>query len=91
MSKPKKKFKDTKVGQFLSEKVPDLLGIAGDILPDSGVMGLVKNLIKKEDPAVLPPEDKEKALKLLEMDMIERQDGRQICNQIHILVKTQDH
>tara|TARA_B100001175_G_C19490074_1_gene632095 strand:+ start:424 stop:894 length:471 start_codon:yes stop_codon:yes gene_type:complete len=74
MSKQKKKFKDTKVGQFLSEKVPDLLGIAGDILPDSGVMGLVKNLIKKEDPAVLPPEDKEKALKLLEMDMIEMQE-----------------
>tara|TARA_R100000742_G_C4263208_1_gene81060 strand:+ start:321 stop:791 length:471 start_codon:yes stop_codon:yes gene_type:complete len=74
MSKQKKKFKDTKVGQFLSQKVPDLLGIAGDILPDAGVMGLVKNLIKKEDPAVLPPEDKEKALKLLEMDMVEMQE-----------------
>jgi hypothetical protein len=74
MSKQKKKFKDTKVGQFLSQKVPDLLGIAGDILPDAGIMGLVKNLIKKEDPAVLPPEDKEKALKLLEMDMVEMQE-----------------
>ena len=26
MSKPKKKFKDTKVGQFLTDKVPGILG-----------------------------------------------------------------
>jgi hypothetical protein len=74
MSKGKKKFKDTRVGKFLVEKVPSLLGIAGDLLPDAGVLGMVKSLIEKEDPAVLPPEDKEKALKLLEMDMVEMQE-----------------
>ena len=35
---------------------------------------MVKSLIEKEDPAVLPQEDKEKALKLLEMDMVEMQE-----------------
>ena len=77
MSKGKKKFKDTRVGKFLVEKVPSLLGIAGDLLPDAGVLGMVKSLIQKEDPAVLPPEDKEKALKLLEQDMVEMQEVSQ--------------
>ena len=70
----KKKFSETKVGKFLSKAAPGILGVAGDILPDAGVLGMVKNLIKKEDPAVLPPEDKEKALKLLEQDMVEMQE-----------------
>ena len=71
---PKKKFKDTKVGQFLSKTAPHILGTVGDVLPDQGVLGLVKNLISKEDPVVMPPEDKEKALKLLEQDMVEMQE-----------------
>ena len=71
---PKKKFKDTKVGQFLSKAAPGILGTVGDVLPDQGLLGVVKNLIQKEDPVVLPPEDKEKALKLLEMDSIEMQE-----------------
>ena len=72
MSKDRKKFKDTKVGKFLSKAAPGLLGTNGDVLPDQGGLGVVKNLIDK-DP-VLPPEDKEKAMKLLELDMIEMQE-----------------
>ena len=68
----KKKFSETKVGKFLSKVAPNILGVAGDILPDAGILGVVKNLIKK-DPA-LPPEDKEKALMLLEQDMVEMQE-----------------
>ena len=64
---PKKKFKDTKVGQFLSKAAPGILGTVGDVLPDQGLLGVVKNLIQKEDPVVLPPEDKEKALKLFKV------------------------
>lgn len=74
MSKPKKKFKDTKVGKFLVDKVPSILGIVGDVLPDAGVLGVVKGLIDKADPVELPPEDKEKAMKLLELDMVELQE-----------------
>ena len=68
----KKKFNETKVGQFLSQTAPGILGTVGEVLPNNGVLGLVKNLIHK-DPA-LPAEDKEKALKLLEQDMIEMQE-----------------
>ena len=64
----KKKFHETKVGQFLSKTAPGILGTVGEVLPNNGVLGLVKNLIHK-DPA-LPAEDKEKALKLLEQDGI---------------------
>ena len=46
----------------------------GDVLPDQGLFGVVKNLIQKEPDIVLPPEDKEKALKLLELDVIEMQE-----------------
>ena len=68
----KKKFKDTKVGKFLSKAAPGILGTVGEVLPDSGVLGVVKNLISKDE--ALPPEDKEKAMKLLEMDIIEMQE-----------------
>ena len=74
MSKPKKKFKDTKVGVFLGKVAPSIIGTMGDVLPDAGVLGIVKNLIEKEDPKVLPPQDKETALKLLEQDVIEMQE-----------------
>ena len=56
----KKKFNETKVGQFLSKAAPGILGTVGNVLPDNGVLGLVKNLIQK-DP-VMPAEDKEKVI-----------------------------
>ena len=69
---PKKKFSETKVGQFLSKTAPGILGTVGDILPDNGLFGVVKNLISKDE--AMPVEDKEKALKLLEQDMVEMQE-----------------
>ena len=72
MSKNKKKLKDTAVGKFLAGAGSNIIGSLGDVLPDKGVMGLVKNLIKK-DPE-LPTEDKEKALALLNQDTIEMQE-----------------
>ena len=68
----KKKFKDTKVGKFQSGAGSSIIDSFGDVLPDKGVMGVVKNLIKK-DP-ILPAEDKEKALALLQQDTIEMQE-----------------
>ena len=66
----KKKFKDTKVGQFLIGK-NGLFKNLGNIVPDKGLLGVIKNLISKDD--TLPPKDKETALKLLEMDSLEKQ------------------
>ena len=68
----KKKFNQTKVGKFLSEVAPRIFNLAGDIMPDAGVLGIVKNLIKKDKD--LPTEFKEKALMLLEQDMTEMQE-----------------
>ena len=72
MPRTKKKFSETKVGSFLTKVAPGILGIAGDILPDAGVLGIVKNLITKDK--TLPQEDKEKALMLLEQDMVEMEE-----------------
>ena len=67
----KKKFKDTKVGQFLKKVAPSILGTVSGIIPSAGVLGLVKSLIHKESDTVISPQDKETALLLLEQDMIE--------------------
>ena len=49
MSKDRKKIRDTKLGKWLKEKAPHLLDLVGDLLPDSGGLGIVKNLLSKED------------------------------------------
>ena len=46
-----KKIKDTKLGSWLKDKAPNVLSVVGNLLPDSGGLGVVKNLIAK-DPDV---------------------------------------
>ena len=70
--KSKKKFKDTRVGKFLSKAAPNILKGVSDIVPDAGILKLVGSLISKDD--VLTPKDKEEALKLLEIDIVEMQE-----------------
>ena len=45
------KIKNTKLGKWLKSKAPNVLNTVGDLLPDQGALGLVKNLIDK-DPEV---------------------------------------
>lgn len=52
-----KKIKDTGLGIWLKEKAPDVLSTVGDLLPDRGALGLVKNLLNK-DPKIDPAEAK---------------------------------
>ena len=67
----KKKFSETKVGKFLiGEK--GLFKKLANIIPDSGLLGLLKGLII--DDKQLTPKDKETALKLLEIDLTEMQE-----------------
>ena len=50
----KKKIKDTNLGKWLKEKAPNVLDVAGDMLPDRGMLGVVKNLLDNTtdiDPA----------------------------------------
>ena len=60
----KKKIKDTKLGSWLADKAPSILGIVGDLLPDKGALGIVKNLIDK-DPKV----DSAEANKVIEAEV----------------------
>ena len=55
----KKKIRDTGLGKWLAEKAPNVLGTVGDLLPDQGALGVVKNLLDKE-PGVDPAEAKAK-------------------------------
>tara|TARA_R110002033_G_scaffold15373_1_gene43641 strand:- start:402 stop:815 length:414 start_codon:yes stop_codon:yes gene_type:complete len=71
MEKVKKKFKDTKVGKFLSSNGSSIVDTLGSALPDKGLLAIVKNLIQKQP---MPVEDKEMALRLLDQDITEMQE-----------------
>lgn len=74
----KKKFRDTKVGKFLSQKAPKILETVGDVLPDKGVLGIVKNLISSSDE--LSPEDKQIAFEhmkeIYDIEVRDRESAR---------------
>jgi len=53
----KKKIRDTGLGKWLKEKAPKILDTVGDLLPDQGGLGIVKNLLDKE-PNISPEEAK---------------------------------
>jgi len=55
--KEEKKIKNTKLGAWLKSKAPNVLTIMGDVLPDKGALGIVKNLLDNE-PDVDPAEAK---------------------------------
>jgi hypothetical protein len=73
-----KKFKDTKLGKFLGKTAPHILNIAGDLLPDAGVLGIVKNLVEKDEK--ISPEDKKEALaqtkEMYELEVKDRESAR---------------
>ncbi|MAK55987.1 MAG: hypothetical protein CML17_09120 [Pusillimonas sp.] len=70
----KKKFRETKVGKFLSEKAPDILNVAGELLPDAGLLGAVSKMI---DESKLTPEDKAQAhAQLVELYNLEVEDRK---------------
>lgn len=50
------KIKNTKIGKLLKDKLPNALDLVGDLLPDQGALGIIKNVIDKSD---IPEVDKE--------------------------------
>ena len=68
----KKKFNETKIGAFLSSKAPKILNALGDVLPNQGTLGLVKNLISSDNK--IKAADKEMAMKLIEQDVAEMKE-----------------
>jgi hypothetical protein len=68
----KKPFKETAVGKFLLDKIP---GIVGDVLPDKGVLGIVKNLIDTDESM----DDQQKAelkKELYKLEVADRDSAR---------------
>ena len=51
------KIKDTRRGAWLKDKAPTVLDTVGELLPDKGALGIVKNLLDKDD-SVDPAEAK---------------------------------
>jgi hypothetical protein len=73
MPDEKRRFRDTKFGNFLRTRAPKILEDVGDLLPESGVFGVVKNLIDQSQE--LSPADKTVAHQYLkELIEIEAQD-----------------
>jgi hypothetical protein len=50
-----KKFKDSKVGKWLTEKLPDVASTMGDVLPDRGMLGVLKRVVDGS-PELTPAE-----------------------------------
>ena len=78
MSKDRKPFRETKLGKFLGKIAPGILNIAGDLLPDAGVLGMVANLIKKDE--TISPEDKvialDQAKEMYALEVADRDSAR---------------
>lgn len=74
MGSHKDKTGKTKVGMFLQKFAPNILDVVGDVLPDQGALGIIKNLIDKDDK--LTPQQKVEALELLKIDLENTKDAR---------------
>jgi hypothetical protein len=81
---PKKKFKDTKVGKLILSKLP---GFASGILPEKGVLGIVKNLIDNE-PDITPEEKAQMHEELVELYKLEVADRDSARNREIQVAKT---
>ena len=67
-----KQLKDTKIGQLLKEKAPQIFDVAKNLLPDAGLLGVVKNLVTQSN---LSPEEKSELHKqLVELYKLEVED-----------------
>lgn len=86
MNKEKKKFRDTKVGGWLAKNAPKALEVVGDVLPDKGVLGIVKNLIDKDETMSAQQKNEFQVLALeYELELV-REETKQI--QSHHNVET---
>ena len=73
MSKDKKPFKETGLGKFLLGAGSTIIDVVGDVLPDKGLLGVVKKLIDK-DPDLSDDQKAEAHDKLVELYRLEVAD-----------------
>ena len=71
------KLKDSNIGKLLASKIPGALDIVGDLLPDQGALGIVKNLINSAD---ISEEEKQmlhnQVKELYELEVADRDSAR---------------
>jgi dihydroxyacetone kinase len=74
----KKPFKESKVGKFLTEKLPDLVV---DVLPDKGLFGIAKNIIEsatvsQEEKAEMLKELQDYEIEVYKLEISDKQNAR---------------
>tara|TARA_R110002012_G_scaffold201599_1_gene370525 strand:+ start:177 stop:623 length:447 start_codon:yes stop_codon:yes gene_type:complete len=74
MGNYKEKNGKTRVGAFLKDFAPHILDAVGDVLPSNGALGIVKNLIEKDDK--MSAIDKEDALEVIRLDLEDVKSAR---------------
>ena len=67
------KLKDSKLGQFLKNKAPKVFDVVGDLLPEKGILGVVKKLVDT-DPDLTPEEKAQIHQQTVELYNLEVQD-----------------
>jgi hypothetical protein len=74
----RKKFKDTRVGRFLKDKSPKVLEVVGDLLPNSGVLGVAKNLINLSEDLSQEEKDmlNDELVRMMELEVADRDSAR---------------
>lgn len=73
MPKDKKSFKETGLGKFLLGAGSTIIDVVGDVLPDKGLLGVVKKLIDK-DPDLSADQKAEAHDRLVELYRLEVED-----------------
>jgi len=73
MPKDKKPFKETGLGKFLLGAGSTIIDVVGDVLPDKGLLGVVKKLIDK-DPNLNADQKAEAHDRLVELYRLEVED-----------------
>jgi|TARA_R110000751_G_scaffold62777_4_gene129748 hypothetical protein len=79
MSKARRKERWSKVKDWLKTNAPKALNVVGDILPDSGALGIIKNILDK-DPDISPEKQAQfNALikEMYELEVKDRDSARQ--------------
>lgn len=85
MSKERRKEKWGKVKDWLKTNAPKALDVVGDLLPDNGALGIIKNILDK-DPDVSPEQQAQFNSLIKEMYELEVKD-RDSARQREVEVK----
>ena len=66
----------SKIGSWIKCNAPHLIDVVGDILPEKGALGIIKNIIQKDDK--INPVLKAEALNLIALDLENTKDARDL-------------